>query len=263
MSVTLMAKVFAVDLPKPEKFLLLALADHASDTGHSVFPGRQALAAKTSDSPRNVSRLLAALEARGLIVAVAYRKGGPGKATNWRIDVDVLSAWPKVDTTRKVKVDTVRNVATGDSNPNLDTTEPQPGHHGASTWTPPATQPSGTVIEPSTPTEYAPATTNGALSHTEAKNTIVAALNRNPTQLTRTAWGEIDKASKDLRAVGATAPEIHRRIRNWPLLWPGTTPTPSAVVKHWDRLDDPQPPPSAGQVGREVRRLRMLKAATE
>lgn len=91
MSVRIMAEVWDTDLPKNLKMLLLAMADHANDLGASIHPGVVRLAAKTSDSPRNVTRLLRKLEDLELIVATGYRAGGFGKATRWRIDLEELA----------------------------------------------------------------------------------------------------------------------------------------------------------------------------
>lgn len=93
MSVRIMAEVFDSNLTKPRKMLLLAMADHANDFGASIHPGVRRLAAKTSDSERNVRRLLKDLEELGLIVAVAYRGGGHGRATHWRIDLEELAKY--------------------------------------------------------------------------------------------------------------------------------------------------------------------------
>ncbi len=90
MSVRLMGVVWQTELPKNLKMLLLALADHANDDGAGIYPGVARLADKTSDSERNVRRLLAELEDRGLIEAVAYRAGGHGMATHWRIVIAEL-----------------------------------------------------------------------------------------------------------------------------------------------------------------------------
>lgn len=88
MSVRQMAMVWELDLPKPEKFLLLALADHADHEGRNVYPGVNLLAWKTGDTRRTVQRLLRRLEARGLIEAVRPGGGiigGPGEGLRGRV----------------------------------------------------------------------------------------------------------------------------------------------------------------------------------
>jgi hypothetical protein len=90
MSVRIMSEVWDTDLAKPLKMLLLAMADHANDAGDGIYPGAALLATKTSDSVRNVRRLIRLLEDAKLIEAVAYRTGGHGKATRWRINLTQL-----------------------------------------------------------------------------------------------------------------------------------------------------------------------------
>lgn len=99
MSVRMMALVWELDLPKPEKFLALALADFADDDGGNIYPSVARLAWKTSDSTRNVRRLLRRLEESGLLVIVQRGGGrfgftGRGITTLYRLDptkADILS----------------------------------------------------------------------------------------------------------------------------------------------------------------------------
>ena len=90
-----MALVWELDLPKPEKFLLLAIADHADHTGRGARPGVRLLAWKTGDTRRTVQRNLRKLEDRGLVRIVRYGGGlvdGPGfgrvgRATEYRLEL--------------------------------------------------------------------------------------------------------------------------------------------------------------------------------
>jgi hypothetical protein len=93
MSVAVMSQVWDTTLPKPLKFLLLAMADHANPLGAGIWPGVRLLAEKTSDSERNVRRLLSKLEELELIHSVAYRTGGHGKATHWVINLEALAGY--------------------------------------------------------------------------------------------------------------------------------------------------------------------------
>lgn len=93
MSVRQMALAWELDLPKPEKFLLLALADHADHDGQGARPSVARLAWKTGDSRRTVQRLLRSLEARGLIevermgggLRPGIGDGRAGRATTYRL----------------------------------------------------------------------------------------------------------------------------------------------------------------------------------
>lgn len=96
MSVRQMGLVWELDLPKPLKFLLLALADHADHQGDNAYPGIKLLAWKTGDSQRTVHRLLRQLEALALIEKVTQGGGlmrGPGngpigRATVYRLTLE-------------------------------------------------------------------------------------------------------------------------------------------------------------------------------
>lgn len=61
-----MAKAWSLKLPQEEKFVLLALADHADDEGR-CFPSVGRLAWKTGYSERQIQRVQALLTRRGLI----------------------------------------------------------------------------------------------------------------------------------------------------------------------------------------------------
>jgi len=68
MSVKIMGLVWDADLPKDEKFILLAYADHADHTGRNVYPSVGLVAWKTGYSPRSVTRITHKLEERGIML---------------------------------------------------------------------------------------------------------------------------------------------------------------------------------------------------
>jgi len=85
MSAKLMGIVWELDVPHNYQLVLLALADHASDDGSSVYPGIKYLAWKTGYSERQVQRVLDKLEQMNLISAVAFRQGGGHNKTQWQL----------------------------------------------------------------------------------------------------------------------------------------------------------------------------------
>jgi DNA-binding transcriptional regulator LsrR (DeoR family) len=87
MSLKVMSHVWWSTLPSQEKFVALALADYANDSGGSVYPSLATVARKTSRSERQVRRLLRKLQARGVVIVVQKR---PGTTTIYRIDVEAL-----------------------------------------------------------------------------------------------------------------------------------------------------------------------------
>lgn len=90
MSATLTGAAFYLPIPKAEKLLLVAMADHANDDGAGVYPGNRRLQTKTSDSERNVRRLLRRLEDLNLITAVANPGGGRGLTTEYALNAALI-----------------------------------------------------------------------------------------------------------------------------------------------------------------------------
>lgn len=93
-----MGLVWELDLDKPLKFTLLALADHADHNGDGARPSVGLLAWKTGDTRRTIQRHLRALEALGLIEPIHDPTGGlvrsgaggnlVGRATTYRLTLD-------------------------------------------------------------------------------------------------------------------------------------------------------------------------------
>jgi helix-turn-helix protein len=73
MSIKLISKAWDLDLPTAEKFVLVALADNASDEG-VCWPSVRRIARKVAMSPRAVIRIIDRLEAKSLVVT--KQKGG-------------------------------------------------------------------------------------------------------------------------------------------------------------------------------------------
>jgi Cdc6-related protein, AAA superfamily ATPase len=68
MSVKVMGEVWDLDIPHSEKFVLLAMADHAHDDGTHVYPSVRHICRKTSMSERAVRGVLKKLRERGLLI---------------------------------------------------------------------------------------------------------------------------------------------------------------------------------------------------
>jgi DNA-binding transcriptional ArsR family regulator len=82
-------QVWQIPLPTSMKLVLVVLANHAHDDGTGAFPGIERIGFLTGLAERTVQQQLRALEERGLIVAVKYRTGGRGKATEYAIPMPV------------------------------------------------------------------------------------------------------------------------------------------------------------------------------
>jgi len=78
MSVKAMAAVWDADLPRPEKFVLLALADHADHEGGHISPSLGRVALKTGYSYQKVLAIVKGMRETGIIESVGeseYRTG--------------------------------------------------------------------------------------------------------------------------------------------------------------------------------------------
>jgi hypothetical protein len=89
-----MGQVWDLDLPHAEAWVLMALADHADHDGANAFPGQDLLAYKTGYSPRQVRRILDALEKKRIIVSEG---GGRGRGLTRRYRLLLQNAPKKED----------------------------------------------------------------------------------------------------------------------------------------------------------------------
>ncbi len=90
MSVKIMGAVWDAPLPTTQKFVLLALADHADHEGGNIFPAVATIARKCNLTERGVQKAIRALVKAGLLI---LERQGNGRKTNlWRIDVQQLNA---------------------------------------------------------------------------------------------------------------------------------------------------------------------------
>jgi hypothetical protein len=92
MSVKAIARIWELDLPHSEAWVLMAFADHADHEGRNIYPGIGLIAWKTGYSPRQVQRILNALLAVGILVLDDVNYGPYG--TN-RYHIDWSAARPK------------------------------------------------------------------------------------------------------------------------------------------------------------------------
>ena len=116
MSVKVMAEVWALDLRRDEKLVLLALADHAHDDGGKCYPGVRYLAWKSGYSERQIQRLLRRLQHRGVLRAVAHARGGRGIATEYLIETqkgDKLTPFSRFKTATRQSVKGVISTENG------------------------------------------------------------------------------------------------------------------------------------------------------
>ena len=91
MSSKVIGLVFESSLERPEKFILLALADHAKEDGSDVYPSIARIEWKTGYSERQIRTLMRNLESLGVLQMVHPGGSGPADVRKYKI---VLSAIP-------------------------------------------------------------------------------------------------------------------------------------------------------------------------
>jgi hypothetical protein len=82
-----MGRVFELDLPHEQAWILVALADNAHDDGSRCFPSVQRLAWKTGYGERQVQRIMLRLRELGYVEAVEFARGGR-QATEYQLHLD-------------------------------------------------------------------------------------------------------------------------------------------------------------------------------
>ncbi|GEM_PF-1405235 len=96
MSLTVSRLVWAARLPVIQKTVLLRLADRADDSGGKIFPAVATTAEDCGMSERAARDALRYLEQIQILVCTGSRKGGRGRATEYRIDLQRLVDHPRV-----------------------------------------------------------------------------------------------------------------------------------------------------------------------
>lgn len=91
---------------------------------------------------------------------------------------------------------------------------------------------------------------------------LCSVLEYDTSGLTQSARGQLNKASKELADVGATPFDIEQRARNFALSF-GWKPTPSALVKHWASMVQPQPKLSPQELSKLQSTMRTASSLTD
>lgn len=86
-SIRISALVWELPLPRDQKFVLLAYADHASHDGTNMYPSVSLVARKTGYGERAVQKITRALQRLGWLVADGR---GPMRTNRWRFPVERL-----------------------------------------------------------------------------------------------------------------------------------------------------------------------------
>jgi len=209
-----MSWAFEQQVEPNAKLVLLALANRSNNETGLCFPGQQLLGAECSMSDRTIRRHLKTLEAAGL---VRRRPRMLGEGRGRTSDEYRLAFYDQPDRMSACSGPTGQTVRTNRTNQD---DQPDKGDRV-------------TVREPEEnrkPVAAAPRKTD------ELWDTMLAVCGIDPTTLTRTARGAVNKALKELREIGATPSDLEAKAAAYRKTWPGMSLTPTALVKHWAQL---------------------------
>lgn len=195
------------DCPNPtSKLVLMALADHANADGE-CWPSMNRVAQLTGVSPRQVSTHITRLVAAGFVVK-GNRRRYAGQLRGWEYRVNVGTSGSTLP------------VASG------------------SLTSPPAEV--GFRSEPSENRKEEPLADKPPESVTRKTDNLFESLAKacgiNVTQLTGSSRGQLNKAVKELRDIGATSDEVTDKAAAYRRQYEKAALTPLALVKHWPAL---------------------------
>ncbi len=223
-------------LPSTARLVALALSDYMSPAGGSAYPGADRLADETGLGVRTVRRDLASLVELGYLT-VAGEGGGRGRANAY------AACFPTPETVQDVHGsigETVQDVhgSIGETVQDVQGFTPETLHHVPKNPAPRAPHLSIDLEDlVTTSTEVVTRQHEKTLRKQRAPDALFDALAEacqiDPADLTPSARGALNRALKDLRAVGATPDEIHRRAGQYRQMWPAVTLTPTALARHW------------------------------
>ena len=204
-------------LDPSDKLVLLALANRSNHETGVCFPGQKLLAKECCMSDRSIRRHLKNLEALGLIQRRArMRNEGRGRTSDeYRIAYfqgDNLSGYSR---------------PTGQT----DTTNRTNLHDQPDTGVRTRTE-----REPEEETLAPAAQEKPAKKKDELFEAIAAACGIDIRQLTGSSRGQLNKATKELRDIGAKPGDVEPKAKAYRKLYENAVLTPSALVKHWPSL---------------------------
>ena len=209
-----MAWAFGQQVDPPAKLVLLALADHANGQTGLCIPGQKLLAEQCSMSVRTVQRHLQTLESRGLIRRESRMRGQGRGRTSDRYYLGDQGDNPA--TTRQVTATNATNQ--DDQHDTVVVAEPEENRKKEPLADKPRESPRKTDI---------------------LFDTLAQACGINVTQLTGSSRGQLNKAVKELRDIGATEEQITDKAHAYRRQYENATLTPLALVKHWPALTTP------------------------
>lgn len=227
------------------KAVMLVLASY-TDAEWSAFAGQELIADETELSVRTVRDVMKDLEGRGLLVRQRrHRRDGSRTSDRLLLVESAIMSLPANGAGREQPATGAE--PTGKSRQSLPATGAEPTGNSRRGII-------EEVIEEHPEEDIADASVGAAIEPVAAVETLPERARRRDdvfeavatvcfgddwqTGLTPTARGPLNRAVKELKAVGASPGDVVARAEAY-VRWLGQRPTPPALVKHWPRLADP------------------------
>jgi len=188
--------------------LYVVLARYADNDTLTAYPGRGTLAKRMGCHRASVDRAVEELVKLGAITKTVRVKDGKYQSSLY----------------------TVRRIAPSRTHA---TTPVAPVQR-------PPSHPCDIELEPQNENQELPAATPKSERRTKDHlfESVAKACGINLTGMTRTARGQLNKAVKELREVGATEQDVEAKAKAYRTQYPNATLTPTALVKHWSSFAD-------------------------
>jgi hypothetical protein len=212
MSVKVMSWVWDQDLPTTKKMLLLAIADHCDDDGDNAWPSKARLSKKVGINSSYIRRLLRELEDDGWLVTQTQRGGTLQTASDKRPNLYRI------------------NIERGALQ------DPPLAKRGALQVPPRGAPQYPLTISSTSKQTCTPKRAEKTRKPDELFDAIVLACSIDATLLTASARGSLNRATKELREVGAEAEQIATAARAFIAKYPNASLTPTALAKHYPAL---------------------------
>ena len=242
MSIHAMAPVWKANLKPNHKFVLLAYADSANEDGTESWPSWDALVEMTGYSRSTIAGVTKELIDLGVLVQT--KRGRKGQRAEYTVVLD-----------HPLITGSDNGTLFSGSNPTDDRVQ-EPDDRVQNTAhrvQPTGPLPSSSSVLSSRPVTPAPD------YQTRMKDAIVAAMGWNPSDVTASQWGRVEKAGKELRDISADPDDVARRAAIYVVNMPtGATLTPTALAGNWADCDQPRVPLSKQDVARAAERQRTI-----
>lgn len=232
-----------------DRLVLLAVADAADSKGQNAWPAVETIAAMAGLSERTVQRSIRSLEKLG-ILRVDQQEGGDSKVrSDRRPNKYTLAMDPDHGVTERHPVpagDAVDNSGDGATavSPRSDDGVTDETSRGDKTGLHGVTQLCHPNKDLNKSKQLLAPTAVDAVENVSLRNAILEACQLDPSKITSSALGAIDKAVRDLEAVEALPDEVPAATAVFRSRFPNATLTPLALAKHWPLLGGPKSLPT-------------------